>query len=75
MACLPPLLIDVFCNIKKIIDVSCPIFLIHGQKDEVIPIDQSIQMSKFMKNPYEWHPKNGDHSNILTKYRTKLNLF
>ncbi len=64
--------IDVFCNIKKIIDVSCPIFLIHGQKDEVIPIEQSIEMSKFMKNPYEWHPRNGDHSNILTKYRIKF---
>jgi hypothetical protein len=64
--------IDVFCNIKKIIDVCCPIFLIHGQKDEVIPIQQSLELSKYMKNPYEWHPRNGDHSNILTKYRTKF---
>lgn len=64
--------IDVFSNIKKIIDVSSPIFLIHGQKDEVIPIQQSLEMAKFMKNPYEWHPRNGDHHNILTKYRTKF---
>jgi selenocysteine-specific translation elongation factor len=64
--------VDVFCNIKKIIDVSCPIFLIHGHKDEVIPIEQSIEMSKFMKNIYLWLPRNGDHGNILTKYRVKF---
>ena len=64
--------IDVFCNIRKIIDVCCPIFLIHGQKDQVIPIEQSVEMSKFMKNVYEWHPRHGDHNNILTQYRTKF---
>jgi len=64
--------IDVFCNIKKIVDVSCPVFLIHGRKDEVIPIDQSVQMSKFIKNLYEWNPRNGDHFNILTRYRNKF---
>lgn len=64
--------IDVFCNIKKVIDVCCPIFLIHGHNDQVIPIQQSLEMAKFMKNPYEWHPRNGDHCNILTKYRAKF---
>jgi hypothetical protein len=64
--------IDVFCNIRKVIDISCPIFLVHGQKDEVIPIEQSIEMAKFIKNSYEWHPRNGDHSNIFSKYRTKF---
>lgn len=64
--------IDVFCNIKKINEVSCPIFIIHGQKDDVIPVQQSYDMASFMKYPYEWHPRNGDHYNILTKYRTKF---
>jgi hypothetical protein len=64
--------IDVFCNINKINDVSCPIFIIHGEKDEVIPISQSKEMVKYMKIPYEWHPRHGDHSNILTRYRTKF---
>lgn len=64
--------IDVFCNLKKVIDIHCPIFIIHGMKDEVIPFQQSVEMSKFMKNAYEWHPRNGDHSNILSKYRTKF---
>jgi surfactin synthase thioesterase subunit len=64
--------IDVFSNIKKISDVSCPIFMIHGQKDEIIPIEQSIELAKYIKHPYEWHPRKGDHSNILTEYRTKF---
>jgi hypothetical protein len=64
--------IDVFCNIKKITEVSCPIFIVHGMKDEDIPIKQSLELSKFIKHPYEWHPRNGDHTNILTTYRTKF---
>jgi hypothetical protein len=64
--------IDVFCNIRKVIDVVCPIFLVHGQKDEIIPVEQSIEMAKFIRNSYEWLPRNGDHNNIFTKYRTKF---
>jgi hypothetical protein len=64
--------IDVFCNIKKIVDVSCPIFLIHGKKDMVIPVQESVEMSKYMKHPYAWQPRNGDHNNILTLYRHKF---
>ncbi len=64
--------IDVFCNIRKINDVACPIFLIHGRLDEVIPIEQSIEMAQYMRNAYEWHPRHGDHSNIFTKCRSKF---
>eukprot|EP00929_Paragymnodinium_shiwhaense_P049899 TRINITY_DN25162_c0_g2_i1.p2 TRINITY_DN25162_c0_g2~~TRINITY_DN25162_c0_g2_i1.p2 ORF type:complete len:265 (+),score=47.89 TRINITY_DN25162_c0_g2_i1:149-943(+) len=28
---------DVFCNIDKIDDVCCPVFIIHGTKDEIVP--------------------------------------
>jgi hypothetical protein len=64
--------VDVFCNISKILDISCPIFLIHGKKDQIIPVTQSNEMAKYMKIVIEWHPRNGDHSNILTFYRTKF---
>jgi hypothetical protein len=64
--------IDVFSNLKKISDIICPIFMIHGKKDEIVPIAQSVEMSKYIKLPYEWFPKHGDHINILTKYRTKF---
>ena len=64
--------IDVFCNLKKITEVNCPIFLIHGKKDEIIPFSQSEEMAKYIKIKHEWYPKNGDHGNILTKYRSKF---
>jgi hypothetical protein len=64
--------IDVFCNIRKINDVTSPIFLVHGKLDEVIPIEQSLEMANYMQNVYEWHPRHGDHNNILSKYRTKF---
>jgi hypothetical protein len=64
--------IDVFSNLKKISDVHCPIVIVHGQKDEVVPISQSEEMAKCIKLPYEWYPKGGDHSNILIRYRSKF---
>ncbi len=64
--------IDVFCNIRKINDVLSPIFLVHGKQDEVIPIEQSLEMANYMQNVYEWHPRHGDHNNILSKYRSKF---
>lgn len=70
---------DIFCNIKKIQEVNFPVFIIHGQKDTLIPCWQSEEMLKYIKIKHEWFPKNGDHNNILTKYRTKFfikcNLF
>ena len=44
--------IDVFCNIRKINDVTSPIFLVHGKLDEVIPIEQSLEMAHYMQNVY-----------------------
>jgi predicted alpha/beta hydrolase family esterase len=63
---------DVFCNIKKINEVKVPVFLIHGIRDEIIPVEHSLEMLKYMKTKLEWLPKGGDHVNILTKYRTKF---
>lgn len=64
--------VDVFCNLKKVSDISCPIMLIHGKKDEVIPVEQSMEMTKYMQSPFEWYPADGDHNNIVTKYRLKF---
>ena len=63
---------DIFCNIKKIIEVKVPVFLIHGMIDDIIPVKHSQEMLKYVKTKFEWLPKNGDHGNILTKYRTKF---
>jgi surfactin synthase thioesterase subunit len=64
--------VDFFSNISKIKEVSCPIFLIHGQRDELIPYQQVLQMSKSIKKLYNWFPKSGDHNNIMSKHRVKF---
>jgi abhydrolase domain-containing protein 17 len=33
--------IDMFLNIDKIENVECPVFLIHGKRDEVVPFEHS----------------------------------
>jgi len=64
--------LDVFSNISKIREVSCPVFIIHGVKDQVIPIEQVKEMSKEVGRPYEWYPKEGDHNNIMSAFREKF---
>jgi hypothetical protein len=70
---------DCFCNLNKVKEVYCPIFIIHGLKDEVIPHKQSIEMSARIRFLYQWYPRHGNHNNILFLYRykffTKLKIF
>lgn len=61
---------DIFCNISKAPDIKAPVFLIHGMKDNVIPIKQSRNLAKKMKRVIEWYPSQGDHSNIISNYRS-----
>jgi hypothetical protein len=71
--------IDVFCNHGKASEIACPVFIIHGQKDEVIPIEQVKEMGKRIKTVNEWFPSMGTHNNIFNKFRnkfvTKVKLF
>ena len=62
----------IFCNLSKVSEISCPVFLIHGLQDEVIPSGQSLEMMTKIKNSIEWFPKRGNHSNITVKYRSKF---
>lgn len=64
--------IDIFCNLSKIIDISCPIMLIHGKSDEIINVNHSYEMLRKIKNPNIWFPTRGTHGNIFTEYRKKF---
>ena len=52
--------------------VKCPVLIIHGMKDQVIPHKYSLQMAKRLKNPFQWYPRKADHHNLIINYRYKL---
>ena len=64
--------IDVFCNLSKVENIRCPVFLIHGVQDDIIPHSQSIEMINKIKYVYDWFPNRGTHQNITTHYRYKF---
>jgi len=49
--------INCFNNDNKLQDINCQIFLIHGQKDEVIPYKRSEELLKLNNRIVEWFPK------------------
>ena len=60
---------------SKINNISCPVFFIHGHKNSVIPVSQSISLSEELKHSgksYCWFPKQGTHDNILSELRPKF---
>jgi hypothetical protein len=64
--------VDVFSNLPKVSNINCPVFLIHGIQDEVIPHTQSVELMNKIKYVFEWFPNRGNHSNITVKYRSKF---
>lgn len=56
-------------------DIACPVFLIHGQKDNIIPVSHSHELSeeiKYSGKSYCWFPKKGTHYNIMYDLRRKF---
>jgi len=43
---------DMFENIDRIDKVKCPVFIIHGRQDEVVPFDHAETLSKKIQTPY-----------------------
>jgi hypothetical protein len=63
---------DIFANIDKVSKVKCPIFLIHGDKDDVIPYLHSEKLSRKIDNLYEfWLVPNAGHNDIDRLYRNE----
>ena len=53
-----------FNNTEQIVNVKCPIFLIHGEKDDVIPISHSRSLIEKQKNIEYKFPKNMTHNDF-----------
>jgi pimeloyl-ACP methyl ester carboxylesterase len=43
---------DMFENIERIDKVKCPVFIIHGKQDEVVPFEHAQALLKKIKTPY-----------------------
>lgn len=63
--------VDIFNTLQISEEVICPVFIIHGKKDKVIPIEQSEMIAKNLKHIVKWYPTNGTHWNLFTLYRLK----
>jgi hypothetical protein len=63
---------DIYHDIRGISNIRCNVLLIHGMKDDVIPVESSKELAKHILSLHEWTPKKGDNGNILTIYRTKF---
>ena len=56
---------DRFNNYERISGVTCPLLIIHGQKDSLIPYEDSIKLSEKTSGPYELVlPENMNHNDV-----------
>ena len=54
-----------FNNYERISDVTCPLLIIHGQKDSLIPFEDSIKLCEKTGGPYELVlPENMNHNDV-----------
>lgn len=59
---------DIFTNIDKIGDVCCPVFVIHGTRDEIVPVWHGQALHEIcVKKGTAYEPyvlEGGDHNNL-----------
>ncbi len=64
---------DLFANIDKVSKIKCPIFIVHGTKDEIVPVWHGKQLHERCKYPHDplWIEE-AQHNNIETVARKQL---
>ncbi|PFH37832.1 putative alpha/beta hydrolase [Besnoitia besnoiti] len=56
---------DMFCNIDKITKVDCPVFVIHGTKDEIVPVHHGMELyNKCRTSVTPYWVEGGGHNNL-----------
>jgi hypothetical protein len=68
---------DSFPNVDKIQNVSCPVFIIHGTRDEIVPFWNGEDL--FLNAPIQWRAcpywvESAGHNNVETSFKED-NLF
>ena len=58
---------DKFCNIDRMADITCPVFLIHGTNDEVVPFWNGQELYLGVQEEFRYRPfwvQDAGHNNI-----------
>ena len=64
------LLKDRYENSKKIDKINIPVMIMHGQKDNIVPVEMSYTLVKLIKGEkYSYFPENDDH---MMEYNAEL---
>ena len=58
-------------NMALIKNVDCPVLLIHGKLDDIIPYEHIDFFSKNINEYVKWFPEKGNHNNIICDLRSK----
>lgn len=58
--------------VDELENIKPPVFIGHGERDEIAPLRTSENMIKRLNFVFKWFPKNGTHFNIFTKFRAKF---
>ena len=57
--------IDKFPNIDRVKNIDCPVFIIHGRRDEVVPFYHAEEMYAASKVKYPpYYVENAGHNNV-----------
>ena len=52
-------------NDRWIGDVACPVYLFHGTKDNIIPLDHSVRLERLIRTPHRLiRIERGDHNDL-----------
>lgn len=58
---------DMFPNVDRIKDVACPVYIVHGTKDEIVPAAHSEELVRHCRKGSFYPPymvENGGHNNL-----------
>jgi fermentation-respiration switch protein FrsA (DUF1100 family) len=60
---------DVFCNIKKVHKIKCPVLIVHGTRDDVVSQEHGKELFKRCRRPHRpFWVKGAHHNDIETSY-------
>lgn len=63
---------DMFDNVTLASEVLCPSFIVHGESDTVVPVEQSKAIADQLRFTFTWYPQKANHYNIISMYRSKF---